>query len=110
MLDIPIAPFLGAIVINRVTWNKLGADRQREISRATQRIAAEFDAAMPRTVDNALRTMQRDGMRINRTNSEQQALWRAELQKAIPSLLGTAFDRDIYQRINGILERSRSGR
>jgi TRAP-type C4-dicarboxylate transport system substrate-binding protein len=110
MLDIPIAPFLGAIVMNRVTWNRLGADRQREILRATQRIAAEFDATMPRTVGNAMTMMQRDGLRINRVNREQEALWRAELQRAIPSLLGTTFDRDIYQRINGILERSRNSR
>ncbi|MDR1858026.1 MAG: TRAP transporter substrate-binding protein DctP [Treponema sp.] len=110
MLDIPIAPFLGAIVMNRVTWNKLGPNRQREILRATQRIAAEFDDLMPRTVDNALAMMQREGLKINRANAEQQALWHADLQRAIPSLLGTAFDRNVYQRINGILERSRSGR
>jgi len=110
MMDIPIAPFMGGLVMNRVTWNKLSPDRQREIIRVTQRIAADFDATMPRTVANAVTMMQRDGLRVNRTTSEQQALWRAELQKAIPSLLGSAFDRDIYQRINVILERSRSGR
>ena len=110
MLDIPIAPFMGGIVMNRVTWNKLSADQQREIVRVTQQIATDFDATMPRTVANAVTMMQRDGLRINRVNADQEALWRAEVQRAMPTLLGGTFDRDIYQRINGILERSRSGR
>ena len=109
MLDIPIAPFMGAIVMNRVTWNRLSPERQRQLVAVTRQIAADFDATMPRTVANAVTMMQREGLRVNRPNNEQQALWRAEVLRAMPSLLGTTFDRDIYQRINVILERSRSG-
>jgi len=106
MLDIPIAPYLGAIVMNRVTWNKLGPDRQREILRVTRRIAAEFDATMPRTVTNAMTLMQREGLRVNHGDEE---LWRNEVERATSSLIGTVFDRDIHRRINEILVRARSG-
>ncbi|MCL2763356.1 MAG: TRAP transporter substrate-binding protein DctP [Treponema sp.] len=109
MLDIPIAPFMGAIIMNRVTWNRLGPDRQREIARVTQSIAAEFTSTMPRMVDNAVAVMQRDGLKVNKVSPAQEELWRAELYKAMPLLLGTTFDRDIYQRINEILERYRGG-
>ena len=107
MLDMPIAPYLGAIVMNRVTWNKLGSERQREITRVTRRIAAEFDESMPKTVANALTMMQRAGLKINKG---QEILWRNEVNKAIPSLIGTAFDRDIYRFVNEILEKSRNER
>jgi len=109
MLDLPIAPFMGGIVINRVTWNKIGPDRQRELTRVTQRIAAEFDAAMPKTITNAVTMMQRDGLKVNHPNPAQEELWRAEILKAMPSLLGTTFDRDMYQRISKVLEKARSG-
>ena len=109
MLDMPIAPFMGGIVMNRVTWNKLGPERQREIVRVTQRIAEEFDAVMPITVENAMKMMERDGLRVNRVSPVQEALWREDVLRAMPSLLGTTFDRDIYQRISTILERTRSG-
>ena len=109
MLDIPIAPFVGAIVINRVTWNQFSPEQQQELMRITRRIAAEFDATMPKTIENALTMMQKDGLTINRATSEQQAQWRAELQKVLPPLLGTTFDRDLYQKIVEILERSRGG-
>lgn len=106
MLDIPIAPYIGAIMINRVTWNKLGADRQRKIVDVTRKIAAEFDATMPKTVSNALTMMQRDGLKVNKGQVQ---IWRNEVDKSMSSLVGTAFDKDIYQQINKILEKSRNG-
>ena len=110
MLDMPLAPFLGAIVVNRVTWNKISADRQRELIRVTQRIADEFDASMPRTVASAITMMRRDGLIVNKPTPAQEELWRTELHKAMSSLLGTTFDREMYQRISAILEKARSGR
>jgi TRAP-type C4-dicarboxylate transport system substrate-binding protein len=110
MLDLPIAAIMGAIVINRVTWNKISPAHQQELLRVTRRMATEFDTSMSRTETNAISAMGRDGLSVNRPNQSQQDLWHAELQNAIPSLVGTVFDRDLYNRINQILERSRSGR
>ncbi|MCL2557747.1 MAG: TRAP transporter substrate-binding protein DctP [Treponema sp.] len=109
MLDMPIAPFMGGLVMNRVTWDRLGPERQRAIIDVTRRIALEFDAAMPRTTANAISAMQRDGLRVNRPTPAQQALWRGEVERAMPPLLGNTFDRDMHNRINAILERARSG-
>jgi len=110
MLDLPIAAIMGAIVINRVTWNKISPAHQQEMLRVSRRIAGEFDASMSRTEASAISAMGRDGLRVNRPSQAQQDLWQAELDAAIPSLVGTVYDRDIYNRINEILERSRSGR
>jgi TRAP-type C4-dicarboxylate transport system substrate-binding protein len=110
MLDKPLAPFIGAIVINRVTWNKISPDRQRELMRVTQSIAAEFDLLMPRIVANAVTVMNRDGLTVNHPTPAQEAVWTEEMAKGATSLLGTTFDRDLYYRINGVLEKARSGR
>ena len=110
LLDLPIAPIMGAIVMNRVTWNKLNQAHQQEILRATQRIAAEFDSSMARTESGALSAMSRDGLSVNKPSQAQRDIWNADIQKAIPSLLGTVINRDLYNRINDILVRSRSGR
>jgi len=109
MLDTPLAPFLGAIVFNRVTWNKINPERQKELLRVTQRLADEFDATMPKIANNAITVMSREGLAVNKLDSAQEALWRAELDKAVPPLLGTTFDRDLYQRINATLIKARSG-
>jgi len=110
MLDIPICPIMGAVVMNRVTWNQLSAANQQAIVRATQSIATEFDSAVVRTETSAISSMRTGGLLINTPSSAQQDLWRADINNAIPSLLGSVYDRDIYTRITGILERARSGR
>ena len=110
MLDMPLAPFLGGIVVNRVTWNKISPERQQELIRVTQRIADELDASMPRLAGNAVTMMTREGLVVNKPSRAQEELWWIELNKAMPSLLGTTFDRELYQRINAALEKARSGR
>jgi len=109
MMDISIAPFLGAIVINKVTWNKISAADQSAILRVTQSIASDFDKVMPKTVTDALGLMQRNGLKVNKVNPAQEQLWLTEIQKVIPSLLGNTFDTELYNKINEILRRSRSG-
>jgi TRAP-type C4-dicarboxylate transport system substrate-binding protein len=110
MMNVPIAPVMGAIVMNRVTWNKLGPDRQREITRVTRQMATDFDASVAKTNANAVAMMGRDGLKVNSLSPAQVDMWQVELVKAMPSLLGTTFDRDLYQQVNRILERSRNGR
>jgi TRAP-type C4-dicarboxylate transport system substrate-binding protein len=110
MLEIPIAPIMGAIVMNRVTWNKLSPAHQQEIIRSTRRVAAEFDASVVRTEANAISAMGRDGLSVNRPNQAQQDMWSNDMKNTIPSVVGPVFDRDLYNRINSILERARSGR
>jgi TRAP-type C4-dicarboxylate transport system substrate-binding protein len=110
MMGVPIAPVMGAIVINRVTWNKISPDRQRELLRITQKMAAEFDVSVSKTNANAVAMMGRDGLKVNTLSQEQIDLWQGELFKTMPKLMGTTFDSDLYQQVNRILEKSRSGR
>ena len=110
MLSINIAPFLGGIVINQVTWNRIGSMNpryQQELMRITRQVAEELDQSMQKTVNDAITTMTREGLRVNRPTPAQEQLWYNEIEKVIPSLLGTAYDRVLYQRINDILTRYR---
>jgi hypothetical protein len=73
-------------------------------------VASEFDASVSRTETNAIAAMGRDGLSVHRPTQAQIGVWQTEINNIMPSLLGSIFDRDIYNRIIGILERSRSGR
>jgi TRAP-type C4-dicarboxylate transport system substrate-binding protein len=109
MLDMPIAPVMGAIVMNRVTWNKISREQQAELIKVTQRIVSEFESTMTRTAANAVAAMQRDKQfKLNKPTQSQEEMWRSEVNKIIPMLLGTTFDRTLYNQINVILDRSRN--
>ena len=113
MLPVNIAPVIGGIVINQQTWRRIGQLNPRyqtELLRATRRIAEEFDATMPRTINDAIQSMSRTGLTVNRLSPAQEQQWYSEFERAMPSLLGTAFDIELYQNINNILIRHRGGR
>jgi TRAP-type C4-dicarboxylate transport system substrate-binding protein len=107
MLKMPIAPILTAIIMNRVTWNKLDSDQQRQVIAATKRVTDEFDAATPRLENNAIERMVKDGLKVSTPSQTQQEQWQNDIFRVIPSLVGTTFDRNLYERINGILEEAR---
>jgi TRAP-type C4-dicarboxylate transport system substrate-binding protein len=109
MMELPIAPIMGAIVINRVTWNRISVTHQQQLLRITRRIAGEFDESVSRTEANAISAMGRSGLSVNPLTHAQQELWRTELMGSLTQVIGTVYDSNIFNRINQILERSRSG-
>jgi len=110
MLELPIAPIMGAIVMNRVTWNKLSPESQQEIVRVTRKVADEFDASVVKTEANAIAAMGKDGLSVNKLTPAQQVLWSNEVKNNLNSIVGPIFDRDIYNQINAMLEKARSGK
>jgi len=110
MLNVPIAPIMGAIVMNRVTWNKISPANQQAIVKATRKIAEEFDAAVVKTEANAITAMGKDGLSIDMPNQAQQDIWTTEVKNSMSSLFGSVFDRDLFNRINNILGKARSGK
>jgi len=110
MLNVPIAPILGAIVMNRVTWDKLGAVNQQKIVEATKKIAVEFDASVVKTEANAIAAMGNDGLSVNTPNQAQQDMWSNDLKNTLPSLVGSIFDRDLFNRLTAILDKARNGK
>jgi len=113
MLSINIAPFLGGIVINQVTWKKIGALNpryQQDLLKGTRAIAAELDDSMQKTINNAINSMVKDGLKVNKPSPAQEQLWYNDVERVIPTLLGTTYNRDLYQKITDILTKFRAGR
>jgi len=110
MLEINIAPIMGGIVLNQVTWKKIGdlnPNYQKQLMDVTRKIANEFDDSLPKTVNDAITTMKRSGLNVRQITAAQQQMWVTEVERATNTLLGSTFDRDLYQRIVTILARVR---
>jgi TRAP-type C4-dicarboxylate transport system substrate-binding protein len=113
MMSTNIAPVLGGIVINQLTWRKIGdlnSRYQQELLRVTRNIATEFDASIQKTVSDAVQTMRRAGLTVNNPSTAQEQQWYNEIEKVTPELLRTTYDRDLYNRISTIVTRVRGSR
>ncbi|MDR2052903.1 MAG: C4-dicarboxylate ABC transporter, partial [Treponema sp.] len=59
--------------------------------------------------NDAIKTMVNYGLIIHDINASQEQLWYTDMEQALPSMLGTIFDRDLHNRISALLRRHRTG-
>ncbi|MDR2049504.1 MAG: TRAP transporter substrate-binding protein DctP [Treponema sp.] len=110
MASINIAPFMGAIVLNKHAWESIPEQHRDPIVRITRRIGSEIETSLMQLENDAVSTMTKHGLVVNTVNSQQAQQWYDDMARATPALLGTTFDRATYAKIEGILKTYRSGR
>jgi TRAP-type C4-dicarboxylate transport system substrate-binding protein len=111
MSTVNIAPFLGGIVINRHTWELIPEQHREAILAITRRIGSEIETSLAQLESEAIGTMVRHGLVINDVNPRQAQEWYDDLEKSIPLLLDTStFDRNSYEKIDGLVKTIRDGR
>ena len=64
MLDMGIAPLVGATVITKSAWNKISAEDQAKILEASSRAAQAFEVEIPAQDAAAISEMQKRGLKV----------------------------------------------
>ncbi|MDR2095455.1 MAG: TRAP transporter substrate-binding protein DctP [Treponema sp.] len=108
MASINIAPFMGGIVMNQTAWRSISERYKPELLRIAKRLEAELDSSIQELEASAIAVMKSYGLIINEVSPAQEQLWYDDVDKVIPSLLGTAFNRDMYSRIEALLRNYRN--
>ncbi|MDR0313414.1 MAG: TRAP transporter substrate-binding protein DctP [Treponema sp.] len=110
MLNLNIAPVMGGLVMNQPGWRAIPERYRARILEISKRVEREMDLSIIALETEALETMRRYGLQINTPSASQIQLWYNESDRAIPGLLGTTFNRDLYNRFTTILRNYRNGR
>ena len=71
---------------------------------------AELDLAIRELEDEMIKIMGNYGLKVNQLSPQQEQLWYDEIGRAMPNLVGTMFDRNLYGRIEAVLKDYRSRR
>ena len=109
MASINIAPFMGGIVLNKATWDKIPPEYKPRLIESARKNQAALDQEVRQLEENLISNMGKYGLTMNRLTPAQEQLWFDEIGRAMPGLIGTAFDRGIYGRIETILRNHRNG-
>ena len=107
MLDLNFAPFLGAVLINERTWAQVPAALKPQLMASVERHVTQLDRDVARLETDAVELMKRHGLNVVVPNEQQRELWDTELRRGAEATAGTVFDRDTYQRIQGLLDEFR---
>ncbi|MDR0552355.1 MAG: TRAP transporter substrate-binding protein DctP [Spirochaetaceae bacterium] len=109
MADIKIAPFMGGIVMNEVTWRRIPEKYHKRLLELSAQTVTKNEASITRLEDYAVTQMKANGLIVNALSEADRQAWYADVQKAMPMLLGKTFDRELYNKIDAILRKKRGG-
>jgi TRAP-type C4-dicarboxylate transport system substrate-binding protein len=108
MASINIAPFMAGVILNKHAWQSIPDQYKPELARITGRVGAEIETSLLRLENDAIATMTKHGLIVNRINPQQQQQWYDDIARAVPGLVGTTFDRTTYNKVERLLRDYRS--
>jgi TRAP-type C4-dicarboxylate transport system substrate-binding protein len=111
MSSINLAPFMGGILMSRKAWAGIPAKYQAPLKEIVKKAGLEIENSFQKSEADAVISMQQDGLIVNTPSPEQEQEWYRDTQQYLPDLINRGvFNKDMYDRIQGILQKYRQGR
>lgn len=108
MLDVNWLPLVGALIINRKTWDSLSPDMQAAVIAAANEAGRKFQARGRQESDEAVAAMQKRGLMVVPLAPAVQAEWRATGEQMNPKVRGTLVPADMFDEVVRLLAEYRS--
>ena len=96
MLDLRVAPLIGATVITTAAWNRVSSEDRAAMMPAARVMEQEMLASAPRQDATAITEMRTRGLTVTTLGPAAAAEFRAEAEKLKTSMRGTMVPIDIY--------------
>jgi TRAP-type transport system periplasmic protein len=107
MLNMKIAPLVGGMVIVDKIWERIPENFKQPmmgaVDRVSKKLAVETDALEKRAMDS----MKKNGLFIHEPPGDSLRLWKEAAEKGMDELVGKLFSREIYERLQQILNEFR---
>lgn len=108
MLDVNWVPIVGAAVVRRDTWEKIGPDVRKELLRIAVPTGEKFRARGRAEDSEAVTAMQKRGLAVQTVTPEVLAEWRAFAEQVYPQVRGTLVPADLFDRVQAHLAEFRA--
>jgi TRAP-type C4-dicarboxylate transport system substrate-binding protein len=100
MVNLDVAPFLGAIVLSTSVWDKIPADLQTKLLENSRSNEKELDSQIVQLENSAIKSMEKYGLVVNNLSPAQYKLWEQDAAEGLPRAMGTSFDKETFDRIS----------
>jgi TRAP-type C4-dicarboxylate transport system substrate-binding protein len=113
MSSINVAPFMGGILMNEITWRRIPDRFKPALLEVTRRVEREIESSISQLEEEAIATMLRHGLVINELTPAQAQVWYDDTARFEGRLVGgnnPVFNVEYYNIINNILTDFRSNR
>ena len=112
MSSINVAPFMGGILMNDVTWRRIPERFKPALMEVSRKLEKEIEESIASLEAESIATMRRHGLVINNLTAAQNQVWYDDTARHEARLTGGAnpvFNREYYIRIRDILTQYRGG-
>ena len=108
MCSLKVAPILGGIVITNRIWNRVPKQYREPMLAATNKLSENLSGRIKKLERETLETMKEHGLVINQVPPEAIEKWRTAPAKGVDYLIGKAFSKEMYDRIQTHLRNYRN--
>ena len=100
MLDLKLAPLVGATLLSKDTWNKIPPPVQKEILKSSREAGVQLREEIRNLENGAVGLMQQFGLNVEHPTPEAVAQWRQLIEsKLYPVLRGQGMPPDLFDEV-----------
>src|SRR5437867_5833150 len=103
MLDLNWAPVVGALIVNKKTWDALSPETQAAMSAAAIEAGKQFQAQGRREGDEAVAAMQKRGLTVVPIPPPLLAEWRTTSEQMYPRIRGSMVPADMFDEVERLV-------
>lgn len=107
MCSLKIAPLVGGLVIADRLWERIPEEQQKQMMEAVARVSKKLAGETDRLEQKAIDTMKKNGLVIHEAPADSLARWKEAADKGMDELVGKLFSREIYDKLQALLEEYR---
>jgi TRAP-type C4-dicarboxylate transport system substrate-binding protein len=96
LLDVKLAPLLGATVLTNEAWNKIDAGDRPKVQAAAAALEQRFMTEAPKMDAGAVATMQARGLKVTTLSPAAMAEFRKTAEALVGSMRGTTVPADVF--------------
>lgn len=108
MLDVNWLPLVGALIVNKKTWDAMTPETQAALTAAAHEAGKQFQARGRQESDEAVAAMQKRGLNIVPISPAVRAEWRATGEQLNPRVRGTVVPAAMFDEVVRLLAEYRS--
>jgi TRAP-type C4-dicarboxylate transport system substrate-binding protein len=111
MSTINVAPFMGGVILSKQAWSRIPEKYRSQLMESAQKAGLEIENSFHQSEADAIAAMRQDGLSLNELSAAQEAEWFQDVQRYYPDLVNRGvFNKEMYERIVGILQNYRKSR
>lgn len=96
MLDLQVAPLVGATVVSKTVWNRISAEDRAAVTAAAAAMQKRVLADVPRVDAEAVAAMKKAKLTVTALDPQAKAEFQRQIAALVPSLRGTIVPADLY--------------